>query len=218
MPCVDATGRPRLARLTPALWLLALGSACSTWRPPTARHEPPSGAATSPSAPSVTVPSALTSAADPAIGHAASRTAAEPVAAAGPAAGGAARPLRRAAPSPGPVVLAPPRTARHWADFQQQAAERLVAASPGASYGGPVPEPLLAIPVLEIELNGDGSVRRILVRRQPRQALDTVQLAIDAVHRAAPFGAVSHLPRPWKFTEVFLFDEQRRFKPRTLDL
>jgi hypothetical protein len=29
---------------------------------------------------------------------------------------------------------------------------------------------------------------------------------------------VSRLPRPWKIVEVFLFDDNRRFKPRTLDV
>lgn len=121
-------------------------------------------------------------------------------------------------PAPPPQTAAPHRRARDWDDYRVMAATRIVAASPGGSYGGPVPEPLLAIPVLEIELNRDGSVRRITVLRRPRQALDTVQLAIDAVHRAAPFGEVSHLPRPWKFTEVFLFSDDRRFKPRSLDI
>jgi len=37
------------------------------------------------------------------------------------------------------------------------------------------------------------------------------------VRRAAPFGDVTHVPKPWKFTEVFLFDDDRRFKPRVLD-
>jgi len=109
------------------------------------------------------------------------------------------------------------RPARHWDDYRRQAALRVVAVNVASTYAGPVPEPLLAIPVLEVELNGDGSVRRIQVLRRPTQALDTVQLAIDAVQRAAPFGPVSHLPRPWKFSETFLFDEQRRFKPRSLD-
>ena len=93
----------------------------------------------------------------------------------------------------------------------------MVQASPGQTYMGVPPEPLLAIPVLEVELNGDGSVRRVSVMRRPSQAEDTIQLAVDAVHRAAPYGNVSHLPKPWRFTEVFLFDDQRRFKPRTLD-
>ena len=107
--------------------------------------------------------------------------------------------------------------ANNWDDFRTQAARRMVAANPAGTYMGVPPEPLLAIPVLEVELNGDGSVRNIAVLRRPTQALDTVQLAIDAVRRAAPFGDVTRLPRPWKFAEVFLFDDERRFKPRTLD-
>lgn len=114
--------------------------------------------------------------------------------------------------------LAAPLRARSWDEFKLLAARRIVAANQGGTYAGAVPDPLLAIPVLEIELNGNGSVRRILVSRVPRQAQDTVQLAIDAVQRAAPYGEVSHLPQPWKFTEVFLFDDNRRFKPRTLDI
>jgi len=106
---------------------------------------------------------------------------------------------------------------RNWTEVRRQAAERLIAANPGITYLGPVPETLLAIPVLEIELNGDGSIRRIEVLRPPRQAKDTVRIATDAVRRAAPFGDVSRLPRPWKFVETFLFDDDRRFKPRTLD-
>ncbi len=107
--------------------------------------------------------------------------------------------------------------ARNWDEFKVQAGHRMVAANPNGTYVGSVPEPLLAIPVLEIELNGDGSVRSVRVQREPSQAQDTVQLAIDAVKRAGPFGDVSHLPRPWKFSEVFLFRDDRRFKPRALD-
>lgn len=122
-----------------------------------------------------------------------------------------------AAPEARLPVAPPPVAARSWDEFRVQAARRLVAANPQGTYLGTPPEPLLAIPVLEIELERDGSVRRIEVLRQPGQARDTVQLAIQAVRRAAPFGDVSRLPRPWKFTEVFLFDDERRFKPRTLD-
>lgn len=131
------------------------------------------------------------------------------------------------APSPAPggrpggvpprVALPAPDAARTWDEFRLQAARRMVAANPEGSYVGEVQEPLLAIPVLEIELNRDGSVHGIRVLREPSQARDTTQLAIDAVRRAAPFGDVTRLPRPWKFAEVFLFDDARRFKPRTLD-
>jgi hypothetical protein len=106
---------------------------------------------------------------------------------------------------------------RNWVEVRAQAARRLVAANPNMTYMGTVPDVLLAIPVLEVELNADGSVRRIDVLRHPGQAPDTVKLATDAVHRAAPFGDVSRLPKPWRFTETFLFNDDRKFKPRTLD-
>ena len=130
-------------------------------------------------------------------------------------------PLETIAPPPvtaqGKAALGPPRPVRSWADVRQQAAERMVAANPDITYVGKVPDQLLAIPVLEIELNGDGSIRKIEVLRPPRQAKETLQTAADAVRRAAPFGDVSKLPKPWKFVETFLFDEQHKFKPRTLD-
>ena len=106
---------------------------------------------------------------------------------------------------------------RNWNEVRLQAAKRLVDAHPDASYVGTVPDILLAIPVLEIVLNADGSVRRVDVLRVPTQATDTVQLAIAAVRRAAPYGDVSRLPKPWQFTETFLFRDDRKFKPRTLD-
>ena len=115
------------------------------------------------------------------------------------------------------VKLPPPRDPRNWADVRRQAAERLVAANPDGSYMGKPPFMLLAIPVMTIELNADGSVRHISVMRHPSQAKDTVQLAIQAIHRAAPFGNVAKLPKPWKFNETFLFKEDRKFKPMTLD-
>lgn len=113
--------------------------------------------------------------------------------------------------------LPAPAAARSWNDFKLQAARRMVAANPNGTYTGRPQQMLLAVPVLEIELNADGSVRNIDVMRQPSQARDTTQLAIDAVRRAAPYGDVSRLPKPWKFSETFLFNDDRRFKPRTLD-
>jgi hypothetical protein len=113
--------------------------------------------------------------------------------------------------------LAPPADAPDWDAFKLQAGQRLVQAHPDSTYLGLPPEPLYAIPVLEIELNANGSVRRVRVVREPLEAKETIRLAVDAVHRAAPFGDVSRLPKPWKFVEVFLFDENRRFKPASLD-
>ncbi len=113
--------------------------------------------------------------------------------------------------------LQAPNPVRSVNDLRVQAAQRIVAANPGGTYSGAVPDLLLAIPVLEVELNADGSIRRIDVLRYPTQAKDTTQLAIDAVRRAAPFGDVSRLPKPWRFAETFLFNDERKFKLRTLD-
>lgn len=128
-----------------------------------------------------------------------------------------AEPLSQAPKAPRFVKLPPPRISRNWAEVRHQAAERLVAANPDGSYMGKPPFMLLAIPVMTVELNADGSVRNISVMRHPSQAKDTVQLAIQAIHRAAPYGDVSKLPKPWKFNETFLFKEDRKFKPMTLD-
>lgn len=128
-------------------------------------------------------------------------------------------------PPPAPVRPAPPavrpapapNAVRTWDEYRLRAAQKLVSANPTITYTGAVPEPLLAIPVLSVEVNADGSIARIEVMRYPSQAKDTTQIAIDAVRRAAPFGDVGRLPKPWKFSETFLFDDNRKFKPMTLD-
>jgi uncharacterized membrane protein len=139
-----------------------------------------------------------------------------------PTAGGTATPSTTdvwpsAGGGSGGVLAAPTGRARNWVEYKRTAAQRLVAANPGTSYTGRPPEPLLSVPVMQVDLNANGTVRRITVLRMPSQATDTVQLAINAINRAAPYGDVRHLPQPWQFSEAFLFDDNRRFKPRTLD-
>lgn len=131
--------------------------------------------------------------------------------------GSLARALGEQPVSHAALKLAAPERPRNWDDARQQAAHRLVAANPGLTYTGKPPDILLAIPVLTVELHADGSVRQIKVMRYPSQARDTVNMAVAAVRRAAPFGDVSRLPKPWRFNETFLFNAERKFKPLTLD-
>jgi len=119
--------------------------------------------------------------------------------------------------SPGDPVLPPAPAVRTRAELELQAARRIAAANPNRVYMSKPPDVLLAVPVLQVELHADGRVKRIQVLRYPRQARDTVDLAIEAVHRAAPYGDVQRMPQPWMFVETFLFDAERRFKPRALD-
>jgi len=124
-------------------------------------------------------------------------------------------PPPRVAPAPAPAPYV--RPAQTVKEYQLQIAARLMAANPKITYTTRAPDILLAIPVLELELNADGSIRRISVMRTPTQATDTIQIATEALRRAAPFGDLTHVPQPWKFTEVFLFNDDRHFKPRQLD-
>lgn len=117
----------------------------------------------------------------------------------------------------GRVALPAPSKSRNWKEVRLQAARRLVAANPDITYMGKPPDLLRAIPVLTFELNADGSIRRVEVMRYPSQDRETVNIAIDSMRRAAPFGDVSHLPKPWRFNETFLFNNQHKFKPMTLD-
>jgi pyruvate/2-oxoglutarate dehydrogenase complex dihydrolipoamide acyltransferase (E2) component len=144
---------------------------------------------------------------------------APPAAAPAPAPARAAEPAA-AAPAPAATSssrLPAPAVSKNWNEFKLQAAKRMVAANPNGTYTGKPQQMLLAIPVLEMELNSDGSIKNIDIMRRPSQAPETTQMAIDAVKRAAPFGDVSKLPKPWKFAEAFLFNDDKRFKPRTLD-
>ena len=141
-----------------------------------------------------------------------------PAPAPAPAPVAVAAPAVNAAPGlPKPQGLPAPKPVRTNEELRRQAAQRLVMANPERSYMTPAPSHLLTVIVLDVEVKADGSVRKIHVVRPPKFGPETLQMAIDAVHRAAPFGDVTHLPRPWKFTEVFLFNDDRRFKPRSLD-
>ncbi|MDR7267729.1 outer membrane biosynthesis protein TonB [Pelomonas saccharophila] len=136
-----------------------------------------------------------------------------------------APPVTAPAPQPSPAVVAAPKPAglpapkavRTHEELRRQAAERLVMANPEGSFMTQAPTHVLSVVVLEVEVKSDGSVRRVNVVRKPRFAPETLQLAIDAIHRAAPFGDVRRMPEPWKFTETFLFEEDRRFKPLSLN-
>jgi hypothetical protein len=106
--------------------------------------------------------------------------------------------------------------ARTWDEYRLRAARRIQATSGGETFGGPLPDPLQSIPVLQVRLNRDGSVRDIVVLRMPGQSLQTVEMATRAIRRAAPFEPVAHLPQPWQFNETFLYNQDLKFQLRTL--
>jgi hypothetical protein len=106
--------------------------------------------------------------------------------------------------------------ARSWAEYRMRAAHRIHASSGVETFSGALPDPLQSIPVLQVHLNADGSVRNIVVLRTPKFVPETVEMASRAIRRAAPFGPVGHLPQPWQFNETFLYNEELKFQLRTL--
>ena len=216
MPCIETqnTHRPgsRSLRSAGALGLpvalaaLVLLAACAN------KPAPAPGSATP-------VPAAAPAAANPTAAFPPSTAAAAalPNAAQPMPAATASLPAAKAGAAPRYITLGPAAVSRNWNEVRLQAARRMVAAHPDTSHMGKPQPLLLGIPVLEIELNSDGSVRKVVVLREPQEAKETIQLAIDAVRRAGPYGDVSRLPKPWKFIETFLFNSDRRFKPRSLD-
>ena len=115
---------------------------------------------------------------------------------------------------PPPALIA---AAKDWQTYRLRAAQRITDMNPSSTYAGPAPDPLASIPVLQIQLNADGSVRHIDVLRKPKSEPQTVEMAKAAIRRAAPFGSVGNLPRPWQFNETFLYNEALKFKLRSLE-
>lgn len=125
-----------------------------------------------------------------------------------------AAPVARApVPATAPAAQAP---ARSWDEYKVRAARRIMQTSAGETFTGPIPERLQSIPVVQVELNRDGSVRNVTVLRVPKFSPQTLQMAMNAVRRAGPFEPVGHLPRPWQYSETFLYNDDLKFQIRSL--
>jgi len=115
-----------------------------------------------------------------------------------------------------PPTPAQPPPARDWNEYRLRAAQRIAEVNAPLMFKGPVPARLASIPVLDVQLNRDGSIRQIEVLRTPKFSPQTVQLAIQAIRRVGNFGAVGHLPQPWRFSETFLYNDDLKFQLHTL--
>jgi hypothetical protein len=137
---------------------------------------------------------------------------------AAPAPGPAATVVRPAAPATAPQAQAPvaQAPARNWDEYKVRAARRIMQTSAGETFSGPIPERLQSIPVVQVELNRDGSVRNVTVLRVPKFSPQTLQMATAAIRRAGPFEPVGHLPRPWQYAETFLYNDDLKFQIRSL--
>ncbi len=116
----------------------------------------------------------------------------------------------------GSALQQPGSAQREWDGYRLRAAAKIMQANRAETFGGALPDPLQSIPVLQVQLNRDGSVRDIVVLRTPRFAPQTVDMARQAIRRAAPFDPVGNLPQPWQFSETFLYNDELKFQLRSL--
>ena len=80
------------------------------------------------------------------------------------------------APSATVAGARPTGRSRDWTEYKLRAAQRIHQTSAGETFAGPLPDPLQSIPVLQVHLNRDGSVRDISVLRTPRQSPQTIEI------------------------------------------
>ncbi|MFZ9286644.1 MAG: hypothetical protein ACO241_11785 [Burkholderiaceae bacterium] len=145
-----------------------------------------------------------------------------PAPSASPAPSAPAAPTAPSLPtSPAPSAAAPAAPsaeppARNWDEYKMRAARRIAQANASDTFDGAVPQRLASIPVLQVHLNRDGTVRDVQVMRTPKFSPQTVQMAMRAVRRVGSFGPVGHLPQPWQFSETFLYNDDLKFQLRTL--
>ncbi len=134
-------------------------------------------------------------------------------------------------PAPAPVVQAPrpavvPQAAppavsglpavRTWAEYRRRAAQMIMSANSSAVASGKLQDPLYGIPVVQIQLNPDGTIRNLDFMRQSKVGPETNNLALQAVRRITSFGPVGNLPGPWQFNETFLYNDALKFQLRTI--
>ncbi len=140
-------------------------------------------------------------------------------------AGCASKPLPPHTPAPAPS--APPAAApapaagglpavRSMVEYRRRAAQLIMAANPGNTFAGAVPDPLYGIVVVTIAFNADGSIKSTNFLRRSSVGPEANNLAVEAARRVRSFGPIGNLPGPWEFNETFLYNDARKFQLRTI--
>jgi protein TonB len=109
------------------------------------------------------------------------------------------------------------------AEYRRHVDELLHAANLAGVYAGPPPNPLRAVIVVYVEVNSGGELVRLELYRAPVHSPELVDEVERAWRRLGP-----QLPRPLPalmngderlaFTQTWLFDDDGRFRLRTLSL
>jgi hypothetical protein len=126
------------------------------------------------------------------------------------------------APVPAPIAKAPvpsvaslPQVA-NITEYRRRAAKLIMEANAASVAKGALPEQLYGIPVVQVQLNADGSIKNLDFMRQSKVGPETNNLALQAIRRVGNFGPIGNLPQPWQFNETFLYNDSMKFQLRTI--
>jgi hypothetical protein len=131
-------------------------------------------------------------------------------------ASGATAPRPAVVPQAAPPAASGLPAVRTWAEYRRRAAQMIVAANASSVAAGKLQDPLYGIPVVQIQLNPDGTIRNLDFMRQSKVGPETNNLSLQAIRRVTSFGPVGNLPQPWQFNETFLYNDGLKFQLRTI--
>ena len=116
------------------------------------------------------------------------------------------------------VLPSGPPPINNLGDYKRVLANKIMEATPAATFNGAIPPLLTSIVVVEVKIERDGDIAGLRVVRSRDQKASAIALA--AMRSAAPY------PRPGKLmpahhktfevSETFLFNKEYRFQLRTL--
>jgi protein TonB len=126
------------------------------------------------------------------------------------------RPTPGSAPGPSSRPQAPRVSATGTPlEYRRDAATHLYAINADRIFAGKLPHNLYAIGVLEVDLDGQGQVRRLHWLRAPSHAPEVVREIEKTVRAAAPFPAPARMGKV-RYVDTWLWDKSGRFQLDTL--
>lgn len=113
-------------------------------------------------------------------------------------------------PAPMQRALAP-SDAEDPLEYRREAARHVYASYPMRVYRGKLPPLLYGVAIVEVEVDADGKVLDVQLRRPPA-APEVGPWVQSMIRRAAPFPAPSRLGEKISFSEIWLVDKGGNFQ------
>jgi periplasmic protein TonB len=128
---------------------------------------------------------------------------------------GAAQAQFATVPAPQAEAATPaPSAAETAADYKRAVAQHVYRAYPTRVFKGKMPPLLYGVMMTETQLDADGTVLNVVVRRPPA-AKEIGPWVVEMIKRAGPYPAPSRMG-PTSVNEIWLVDKSGRFQVDTL--